>query len=163
MRPLDADHAHTRVLRLIVIGALLGAWLSWFFLAQIELYELSNSARLVGVSQVVAEFAPVALGRIRPGQQAQLHLDGFSRTQYGALSATVTRIAYDASSGQARVRLKIDPSPTSSIPLQDGLTGSIEVTVERVSPAILTLRAIGQPLVASGNSSPAQGSSGASK
>jgi multidrug resistance efflux pump len=99
---------------------------------------------------VVAQFAPPdALGRIRPGQHAQLRLDGFPWTQYGAVQAEVTRVASEVRDGAVRVELAVDTSQPARIPLQHGLPGSLEVAVERVSPAALALRTSGGLLTSS--------------
>ena len=99
----------------------------------------------VGELKVVADFLPsVALGRIRPGQPARLRLDGFPWTQYGTVAATVSQVAAEARYGRVRVELAVVPDPRSSIRMQHGLPGALEVEVERVSPATLVLRAAGQ-------------------
>ena len=98
---------------------------------------------------VVADFDPRAvLGRVQPGQPARLRLDGFPWTQYGSLAATVSRVAGEIRDGQVRVEFTADPAPPgrqpSSLPLQHGLPGTVEIDIERVSPAVLVLRASGQ-------------------
>ena len=101
-----------------------------------------------GRLRVVAEFAPpAALGRIRTGQHARLRLQGFPWMQFGAIPATVASVGSEVRDGQVRVELNVDELKTS-IPLQHGLPGTVEVQVEDVSPAVLVLRAAGQ-LVAS--------------
>jgi len=97
----------------------------------------------------VAQFPPQsALGRIAPGQQAKMRLDGFPWTEYGTVSAVVTRVASEVRDGTVRVELAIDSSQPTRIPLQHGLPGSIEVTVERIAPAALVLRTAGRMLSA---------------
>jgi pyruvate-ferredoxin/flavodoxin oxidoreductase len=91
---------------------------------------------------------PAALGRIRPGQPARLRLQGFPWTQYGSIGAMVSDVASEVRDGRVRVELVIDPRAASPIPLQHGLPGTVEVEVERVSPATLTLRAAGQLVAA---------------
>jgi len=88
-----------------------------------------------GELRVIAEFAPsAALGRIRAGQHAHLRLQGF-----GSIPAHVTGVGGEIRDGTVRVELAVDPSTT--IPLQNGLPGTVEVQVENVSPATLLLRA----------------------
>jgi membrane fusion protein (multidrug efflux system) len=100
-----------------------------------------------GGLRAVADFAPpAALGRLRAGQPAQLRLDGFPWAQYGTVSATVTTVSSEARDGRIRVELSVRPDPASRIPLQHGLPGSVEVEVERASPASLVLRAAGKVL-----------------
>jgi multidrug resistance efflux pump len=98
-----------------------------------------------GELRVVADYAPEqALGKIRPGQRARLRLDGFAWTEYGSLPAVVTRVASEARFGRVRVELEPRPAAGSRIPLQHGLPGALEIVVEDVAPAVLTLRAVGE-------------------
>jgi membrane fusion protein (multidrug efflux system) len=97
--------------------------------------------------KVVAHFPPpVALGRLHPGQPARLRLAGFPWTQYGSLVATVTSVAHEVRDGQIRVELHLTPDAASPVPLQHGLPGTVEVEVERLTPAGLVLRVVGQRL-----------------
>nr|QKW93673.1 membrane fusion component of tripartite multidrug resistance system [Vitiosangium cumulatum] len=97
-----------------------------------------------GELRIVADYAPAAaLGRIRSGQPARARLDGFPWTQYGSVPATVARVASEPRQGFIRVELAVQPDPASPIPYQHGLTGTVEVEVERASPASLVLRTVG--------------------
>jgi multidrug resistance efflux pump len=100
-----------------------------------------------GTLRVMADFLPsAAIGRIQAGQPARLRLEAFPWTQYGAVSATVASVASEVRDGRVRVELTVRPNPASLIPLQHGLPGTVEVEVDRVSPAILVLRTAGQLL-----------------
>ena len=102
-----------------------------------------------GTLKVVADFLPPgALGRIHPGQPAWLRLEGFPWTQYGAIAAMVASVASEVRNGQVRVELAIRPDPAPPIPVQHGLPGTVEVEVDRVSPATLVLRTAGLLLAA---------------
>lgn len=97
-----------------------------------------------GELHVVADFAPeAALGRIRPGQSARLRLASFPSSQYGSLSASVARVSSELRDGRVRVELTVRPDSNPALPLEHGLPGTVEVEVERVSPAVLLLRAAG--------------------
>jgi membrane fusion protein (multidrug efflux system) len=97
-----------------------------------------------GQRRAVAEFPVAAVGRLRPDQPARLRLDGFPWTQYGTLAATVADIATEAVAGRVRVELTLAAAQEGRAPVEHGLTGSAEVEVERVAPAVLLLRAAGQ-------------------
>ncbi len=98
-----------------------------------------------GGLKVIAEFPPSsALGRIRPGQEGRVRLAGFPSTEYGYLAATVAQVADEPRGGTIRVELAARPDRRSRLPLQHGLPGTVEVEVERVTPATLVLRAVGK-------------------
>jgi membrane fusion protein (multidrug efflux system) len=100
-----------------------------------------------GRIRAVAEFASAdAVGRIHPGQTARLRLTGFPSTRYGSIPATVARVGSEAHDGQIRVELDVTPGEGSSLPLEHGLPGTVEVEVERLSPAALVLRTAGKLL-----------------
>jgi membrane fusion protein (multidrug efflux system) len=100
-----------------------------------------------GSLKVVADFLPaVALGRVQAGQPARLRLDSFPWAQYGSLVATVASVASEVREGRVRVELTVPPQPTVRLHLQHGLPGTLEVEVERATPATLVLRAAGQLL-----------------
>lgn len=144
MRSLETDNSRAAVLGLFLVALLLGVWMAWLFLARITLYEVSTAAYLVDESRFVANFSPTALTSIQPGQHAQLRLNDFPWAQYGIVPATVENITDRIQDGQVQVRFVLYPDPASSIPFRDGLTGTVEVEVDHVSPAALVLRAAGK-------------------
>jgi membrane fusion protein (multidrug efflux system) len=100
-----------------------------------------------GRLQVVAEFDPsAALGKVHPGQRAVVRLQGFPWAQFGVVPALVSHVAGDIRDGKVRVELAVLPQPHSRIPFQHGLPGTVEIEVERLSPAALVLRSAGQTL-----------------
>ena len=104
-----------------------------------------------GTLRAVAYFRPSdAFGRVQPGQTAILRLHGFPWTQYGSVAATVDRVASEALSEGVRVEFSIQADDATRIPLQHGLPGSVEVEVERMSPAMLVLQAAGRQITGQG-------------
>lgn len=98
-----------------------------------------------GKLQVVAEFQPsAALGKLHGGQHATLRLQGFPWAQYGTVGTEVSRVADEIRDGKVRVELAVVTPIPARIPPQHGLPGSVEVEVERLSPATLLLRTAGQ-------------------
>ncbi len=94
---------------------------------------------------IIAEFEPTtALGRIRPGQVARLKLDGFPWVQFGSVDAKVMRVAGEIRDRSLRVEFAAARNAARGMALRHGLTGTIEVSIETVSPAILLLRSAGQ-------------------
>jgi multidrug resistance efflux pump len=97
-----------------------------------------------GALRLVAHFAPAdAVGRVRPGQAATVRLDGFPWAQYGTVGAEVGHVANEPRDNAIRVELRVS-RPNPRIPMGHGLTSGVEVEVERVAPAVLLLRSIGQ-------------------
>lgn len=100
-----------------------------------------------GQLRIVAQLPPEeAFGRIRAGQPARMRLAGFPWTQYGSVSARVTRVAEEVREGLVRVELAITGRGPRGVLLQHGLTGSIEIDVEQAAPAALLFRAGGRAL-----------------
>lgn len=100
-----------------------------------------------GRLHVVAWFLPAdALGHIEVGQRARMRLDGFPWTQFGSVDATVEAVAQEPRDGLVRVDLAVAPDPDSSLPLHHALTGTVEIVLERRTPAVLALRAAGRLL-----------------
>lgn len=95
---------------------------------------------------VVASFLDSeALGRLRPGQPARLRLDAFPWTEHGVVEARVTPVSEASRGPLLRVECTVladGGGPTRF--LQHGLTGSLSVEVERLSPADLALRTVGR-------------------
>ena len=95
--------------------------------------------------KVVGGFpAAQALGRVRPGQRAEVRLDGFPWAQYGSLQAKVSRVSGELRDGHVWADLELEPAPGSAIPLQHGMPGLVSVEAERLSPAELLLRSVGK-------------------
>jgi multidrug resistance efflux pump len=95
-------------------------------------------------SVVVAYFPPdVAQGRLCRGQTANVRFDGFPWTEYGLLRTRVEEVAAEPRDGKIRVELAIEPGRPPPVALEHGLTGSVEVALERVTPAQLLLRLAG--------------------
>lgn len=148
---LRSDSGAPAALSLAALALLAICWVAWAFESRVPLYAVSHSAHIEASPDVpnghffaAAEFpTAAALGKIRPGQPATLRFDAFPWTQYGTIPATVSRVDTQSRNGTLRVELALSPAPSSSIPLQQGLPGSVEIELERVSPAALLLRSAG--------------------
>jgi membrane fusion protein (multidrug efflux system) len=94
-----------------------------------------------------AYFPPASvLGRIHPGQAARMRLDGFPWAQFGTIPAKVSRVGAEIRDNQVRVEFTPELAADSKIILQHGLPGTIEVSIEQISPALMVLRSAGQLL-----------------
>jgi hypothetical protein len=154
MRSLELDGFHSTLVLLLAGALLLLAWIAWFLFAEVSMYAVTDTARLEvgrdthrasGKVILVAEFPPPeALGRVRPEQRGRFRLEGLPWTRYEAVSATVARVATETENGKIRVELDVEETPDLPVPLRPGLTGRLEIEVERVSPANLVLRSIGR-------------------
>lgn len=96
-----------------------------------------------GDVRIVAEFDPDDVaGRIVPGQSARMRLTGVSWVEFGLLEATVSSVAVEPRDGTNRVELALAQEKLA-IPVQHGLTGSVDIRVEELAPWALLARAIG--------------------
>jgi membrane fusion protein, adhesin transport system len=94
-----------------------------------------------GDLRIVAVFPPAAaIGRVRPGQIANLRLAGFPWAQYGTVEATVLRVGSEVRNNTVRVEFSLDGAGRSSVPLQHGLPGEVAVTIAEISPWHLIVR-----------------------
>lgn len=114
-----------------------------------------------GELRLVGAFRPAAIGRIRPGQPARIRLDGFPWTEYGSLRGQVVGVGNEAIDGWVRVECSVDPASAPQVPLEHGLTGALEIEVERLTPAALLIRTAGRALRRVSDASPAPAPDGA--
>jgi hypothetical protein len=145
MRSLNADSFRPSLIGLILAMILLTAWLAWFFLARIGLYEVSQTMQVTADGIVVADFSPESKDRIWPGQPALIHLDSPPEDLPGTFPALVMDVT-QPSQQQMQTELIALAAPDKPILLPQGLRGRVEVEVERVSPATLVVHATGQLL-----------------
>jgi len=80
---------------------------------------------------------------VKKGQRGVLRLDAYPFTQYGSVDTEVESFETEPQGGLKKVELKIVGEPNPQIRLDHGLAGTLEVQVERVSPAVLLLRMVG--------------------
>lgn len=99
-----------------------------------------------GEIQIVAQFPVSAMGRLRPGQTAVMRMDGFPWMQYGTVRASVRRVAGEVRDGTVRVELALADERPAGIPMSHGLPGTLEVEVEKATPAELVMRNAGRVL-----------------
>jgi len=95
-----------------------------------------------GSLHVVAEYDAAAYGRLSAGQHARLRVAGFPSTRYGVVHARVERVASEVRDGTIRVELAL-ATDSPQIPIRHGMTGTVDIEVDRASPITLLLRAIG--------------------
>src|SRR5262249_4455256 len=102
--------------------------------------------------RVVALFPAASVGRFPLNDRgepqkplpARLRLDAYPWTRHGMLEAKVTRVGNESADGFIRVELEVTNS--HGIPLEHGLTATVEGAVDGLSPGQLLLRAAGQAL-----------------
>lgn len=101
-----------------------------------------------GTLRMRARFSANNVGVIHPGQPAQIKLPGYPWQLYGTVAARVSSVGTEPDtgmlSGLVRVELALEAPNDPRIQLEHGLQAIAEVEVDRVSPAALLLRAIGE-------------------
>jgi len=98
-----------------------------------------------GKLKVIADFVPTrVLGRVQAGQRGHMRLHGFPWAQFGTISVRVEQVASEIRNG--RLRVEMQPIAARSQILRHGLSGAVEVEVEKTTPAVLLWRTAGQML-----------------
>ena len=136
---MNQDSFGPGLVALAVLLLLLIAWMAWFFLASIPLYETSREFQARRDKTLLVTFSPAALGRIRPGQKAVLSLDGSSGNSAQIFQAEVLNLS---SGSQKTVEIYLF-SPPDAATLQQIHSGLVKVEVETASPAVMLLRLSG--------------------
>jgi membrane fusion protein (multidrug efflux system) len=96
--------------------------------------------------QAVAFFRPVeALGRIRPGQPAELRLEAFPWTEYGSIAARVVAVEEATLEERVRVELVLVEGGRFDGPRDHGMRATALIETERRSPLHLLVRGLSRP------------------
>lgn len=123
---------------LAVLG-LLGAWL---FTAEVPIRQFASRAVIVehsaAASSAEAVFHPSALAQLRAGQRAWVKVESPPSFRYGAVPATVERLALSENGSELRARIRLSPHEVD-VPMHVGMRASVEVVVGRTRPLQLLL------------------------
>lgn len=160
LRSLQADGWRAPLVGLLVGILLMAVWVGWFFLASVHFNETGRVVKIDENGFLIAEFSTASLAHLKRGQMALVRLDneqvGVSiDSKTAPLQAVVSEVKpFDLVPGQ--VRLAVLPGQATSLPAAFpdqaaiALSASVEVVVERLSPAQLVLRNIGLTQAAKG-------------
>ena len=143
IRILDADKFRPSLLIIGLALVVLVSWLLWFFLARVTLLETGKIVNISSTGEVQTEFVGQTAQRIRVGQPGWLRLDGKASDTLGLVPVIVVR-RYALVDEATRVDMVILDERFFTILLEDAPSGSVQVEVERISPATLLLRSSGQ-------------------
>ena len=144
MRALQDDSYHLSLAGLLVAIVCLVTWATWFFLAQMTLYETGRIVSVTRDGTIVADFPLEALPRIRRGQPAFVFPQDTEGGSTGPFAAVVSDV--NPQTDKNRVEVVLYPKTDMlalTIP-KDRMTGQVEIEVDHVSPAGLMMRASGQ-------------------
>lgn len=139
LRSLNVDSLYTSLVGLLVVMILLVIWGVWFFGAKISLYQSSDQAQVSHLLYVTAQFPGEQAGQIKLGQAATFYPGDIVQAPDGPIPAVVTEVRPTVG-GPTEVTLALRPERRLSTSLPPGLTGRVEIEVERVSPASFALR-----------------------
>jgi hypothetical protein len=148
-RSLQADQGRATLLGMIGAIVLLLLWAAWFFLSSISVYTTGQIVQTTGAGVVGADFPSQTAEGLRTGQTALVRPQGALANQLAAIPAVVTDVEQLANTNAARVELYIrfdDPQVVDAVyqALANGLSGTVEVETERISPAVFLQRAAGK-------------------
>jgi membrane fusion protein (multidrug efflux system) len=94
--------------------------------------------------RIVADLPGEMLAKVRPGQPARFRFEGYPALAHGSIAAVVARVGADAHDGSVEVILAPQRDPAARLPLQHGVRGTVDIEVERLTPAALLLRKAGE-------------------
>ena len=90
-----------------------------------------------GEVMIIAHFSKEAtVGRISPGQTAEMRLDAYPWMQFGTVKAQVANVGSESNNGKVRVDLTIRAQEKPKFSIRHGLTGLVEVEVNRIKPIL---------------------------
>jgi hypothetical protein len=159
---VKADSYRFSLAGMIAALCLMCAWGIWLFGAQVPIYKISSSARVIPgenrVSEfpgqslrvrvtyeryVDAEFTVQALSAIKSGQKASFIPDGDAGKKTGAIPAVITDAAKIPDKKTGKVRITLLCTEKIRAHIRDGLTGQVKAEVDYATPWILVMRAAG--------------------
>ncbi len=135
LRSLNTDQARLPLVGLIIISLLLLAWLAWFFLSPIHLYEISTPVQLPLDAAVVVDFPAESLERIKPGQSAILYLE----SPEIKLPAKVIDVTFD---NERQIQVWLQPRFDASLlsHSQEPIIQRVDIEIDRIAPVTLLKR-----------------------
>jgi len=136
MRALDADDFRGSKLGLLLVAAVLAAWVWWMLAAAVPQYETSENALLnvdvdSGAPRAIADFPAQVAGRIHRGQPAVLQPAGTRQSIAGEVASVTSEGPF------VRVTFKLDDQAATT------MRATASITVGHLSPAAIAVRAIG--------------------
>jgi hypothetical protein len=146
IRALRTDREWPALTILISALALLGLWLIWFSWASIPLYETGRITNVSRYGVIIALFSTEAATHLQPGQVGLIRSMEESNTEELAQGspAMVMLVNHSDENGQVEVELASLSSQEFALEeLGDG-TSSVQIEVDRLSPAQWIWRASGQ-------------------
>lgn len=141
------DVSRFRVPQVLIISSTLviALWCIWFFVAEVPLYETSDSATIIERNNTLQVIVPIpaiiAADDIENGQTAKVYFAGISNGDDDFFEAMVASVADEIINGERDVTLIFD---SESLPdtIQPGLTARVEILTDEVSPAMLVFRTL---------------------
>ena len=141
MRALKNDSFRPSITLMIFAMIFVAAWLGWFFLARLPVYETSTRVRLGPDGLVQTAFPAETADLILPGQPAFLFFGDENNAP--ALRAMVTDVNYNFDSGVLVELLPLDEDLSDLEESTPHIT-RVEIEISRRSPAILIMEAAQQ-------------------
>jgi len=142
VRSLGIDSYRASRIGMVLALVIMIVLLAWFFLAKVTLYEVSSDLSFTADGHVLAYFPKESLKRIQPGQPVILRV--YYDTEQTALTLPAMVISTEKDGEQ--VEIIVNSEEAYSLPLQEDLTGQVQVEIEYVTPATLVRRASGSYL-----------------
>ncbi|MGB1288542.1 MAG: hypothetical protein ACPG7F_18550 [Aggregatilineales bacterium] len=140
MRSLQADNFRPSLIFLAMALMLIMAWLGWFTLSQINIYETSDNIYAVQGGNLAATFSNDIVTKVQPGQSATFELQVDNAGQIYTVEATVFEIH------QSTGEIVFFPYTSLDYLFRNpqSISGSVSLAAETLSPAALLLQSSGK-------------------
>jgi len=147
MRSLQVNSPRKTLAGLILSIVLAIVWFSWFLLAQISLYQISDTVQITEKEVVIASFPPEASEFLEVGKNVSLQLDGQvdlrlvdgEGTKTDSIPAVVLKV-HQLQNDRIDASILIYWDAVERIQFIPNLTGQVQIDIERVSPVTLVIR-----------------------
>ena len=142
-RALADDHFYVTLILTPLVTCVIVGVLYWLFYAQIAVYTASESATARSSQFVTARFSISLLEHLDTTQSALFYMDGLPAREREPIAVHIVHVDQILQDGLVEMRLQVAEGDASSLPLQRGVEGVVEIQTYHQTPIQLMLQTIG--------------------
>jgi hypothetical protein len=144
LRTLQNDPQTFSMGWIVLISLLLLGWLSWFLFAPLSRSVEGVMVHIDGDGVVLAQFPGEVANQLQIGQKSAILLKDGGQNQSASIPATLSNILPQIGDTPSQVEFYVDLDAPSASAFHSGITGTVSVVVEQISPAMQVWRTTGQ-------------------